>query len=346
MVAWIIALAVWTAAGARVGRVAAREATPLRSAMAVAAVAVAVSVTVLLPPVWDLLAELGSSTASPESAAPATVFDLAWLLAAAASSAGAISVWSIISRRGMRVVTTVVYTLAALCGVLAVGGVESPASVFQIVAFAVVVGTGLRYVEWSPLGRGITLIVTGSAIVLVTEAIGLFTAVPVRPATRLSDLVPHAAAAVAIAFGCVWVLGETWVRSRLYLRRTRALHAVLVERFPEVVDENGRAHTTVLAAADVVAHVMDALYIQAGAGMFEAGGGHAPVAAVERADFLAPWIDDPLQSPMLGTDLVMPPDGMSAMRWVGILADAYRRYAADAPEVTETRPEELPGALR
>lgn len=351
IIAWAIALAVWTAAGARVGRILAREVTPLRGAMASASVAVAVSVTILLPPVWDLLAPAAANstaaTASTatDSGAAAVVFELAWLVAAAASVAGAISVWSIVARNRMRVVTTFAYVFAALCGVLNIGGISAPTTVFQIVGFTIVTVTGLRYVAWSPLGRGISLIVVGSAIVATTELIGMFATVVVQPTTSLTTVMAQSIAAVLISAGCVWVLGETWVRSRMFLRRTRPLHTVLVSRFPEVRDATGKAATSILAASDVVAHVMDALYIQAGAGLFEQVDRALPTEPTDRADFLAPWIADPLQAPMLGTDLVMPPEGMSAKRWVGVLSTAYRRHASGTGTVSEMHREELPEVL-
>ncbi|NLG56477.1 MAG: hypothetical protein GX542_12665, partial [Rhodococcus sp.] len=295
-------------------------------------------------PVWNALAGLSSQA---DSARPAVVAsELAWLAAAAASASGAVSVWPIVARSRMRVVTTCGYTLAALCGVLVIGGVDAPATVFQLVAFATVVVTGMRYVEWSPLGRGILLIVLGSLAVVITEVLSVFGTFGPRPMNGLTDIRPHSLAALLIAIGAIWVLAETWVRAHLFLRRTRALHQILVDRFPEVRDESGRAPTTILAASDVVAHVMDALYIQTGAGMFEQDASHLPEDPRERADYLMPWIADPLQAPMLGTDLARAPEGMSTKRWVGVLADSYQRYLASVSAASGKRLVELQEDLR
>jgi hypothetical protein len=102
-----------------------------------------------------------------------------------------------------------------------------------------------------------------------------------------------------------------------------AVHSVLVSRFPEVVEGDGKGSTTVLRASDAVAHVMDALYLQSGAGMLDTDEQELPDSAADRARILARWIDDPVGSDVLDTEWIAPPPGVSPRRWVLDLAGAY-----------------------
>ena len=86
-------------------------------------------------------------------------------------------------------------------------------------------------------------------------------------------------AALAISLGSVWLLVAVWVRARVLLRRVRRLHTTLVKRFPEVVVEDQTHTTTVLRASDHVAHIMDALYLQAGGGIDTQAATPAPATA-------------------------------------------------------------------
>ncbi|MFC9767938.1 hypothetical protein [Rhodococcus jostii] len=322
---WLVALVVWTAAGARIGRVAARQPTPLRVAMVVAVSSAALASTLAVPDVAGRL-----DTVAPGVGLSEIVLELAWTLFAAASAVGAISVWPILPRPALRAVAVVVYTVAVVLGIGLAGGFPVPALVFIVIALTAVVVTGVRHVAWTPLGRGISLIVVGSAIVLAAAAVGLVREVS-GETWAVGSSPAYTVAAVIVSVGTVWVLVETWLRARQDLRRMNTLHSVLVSRFPEVVEGDGKGSTTVLRASDAVAHVMDALYLQAGAGMLETDEQDLPESAAERARILARWIDDPVASDVLDTEWIAPPQGMSPRRWVLDLADAYADFRNSAP---------------
>lgn len=322
---WLVALVVWTAAGARIGRVAARQPTPLRVAMVVAVSSAALASTLAVPDVAGRL-----DTVAPAVGLSEIILELAWTLFAAASAVGAISVWPILPRPALRAVAVVVYTAAIVLGIGLAGGYPVPALVFIVIALTAVVVTGVRHVAWTPLGRGISLIVVGSAIVLAAAAVGLVREVS-GETWAVGSSPAYTVAAVIVSVGTVWVLVETWFRARQDLRRTDTLHSVLVSRFPEVVEGDGKGSTTVLRASDAVAHVMDALYLQAGAGMLDTEEQELPESAAERARILARWIDDPVASDVLDTEWIAPPQGMSPRRWVLDLADAYADFRNSAP---------------
>ncbi|MFC9554289.1 hypothetical protein ACFTWF_25995 [Rhodococcus sp. NPDC056960] len=314
---WLVALVVWTAAGARIGRVAARQPTPLRVAMVVAVSSAAGASTLAIA---DVAARL--DTLAPTAGLSEILVELAWTLFAAASAVGAVSVWPILPRTALRAVAVVVYTVAIVLGIGLAGGYPVPALVFVVIALTAVVVTGVRHVAWTPLGRGISLIVVGSAIVLVAAAVGLVREVSGETWT-VGSTPAYLVAAVVVSVGTVWVLVETWLRARQDLRRMSAVHSVLVSRFPEVVEGDGKGSTTVLRASDAVAHVMDALYLQSGAGMLDTNEQELPDSAADRARILARWIDDPVGSDVLDTEWIAPPPGVSPRRWVLDLAGAY-----------------------
>ncbi|MGV9867794.1 hypothetical protein [Rhodococcus koreensis] len=322
---WLVALVVWTAAGARIGRVAARQPTPLRVAMVVAVSSAAIASTLAVPDVAGRL-----DTVAPTAGLSEIVLELAWTLFAAASAVGAVSVWPILPRAALRAVAVVVYTVAVVVGIGLAGGYPVPALVFIVIALTAVVVTGVRHVAWTPLGRGISLIVVGSATVLAAAGVGLVREVSGQTWTVGSSSA-YTVAAVIVSVGTVWVLVETWLRARQDLRRMDTLHSVLVTRFPEVVEGDGKGSTTVLRASDAVAHVMDALYLQAGAGMLDTDEQDLPESTAERARILARWIDDPVASDVLDTEWIAPPQGMSPRRWVLELADAYTEFGTSAP---------------
>ncbi|MCQ4118243.1 hypothetical protein [Rhodococcus tibetensis] len=328
---WVIALVVWIAAGARTGRVAARQPTPLRIAMVIAVSSAACASTFAVPDVAERLDALASTAGLSE-----TLLELAWTLFAAASAVGAVSVWPILPRRALRAVATVIYTVAVLIGIALTSGHPVPALVFIVLALASVVVTGIWHVAWTPLGRGIALVVVGSAIVLVAAVAGL-----VREAAGQTWIVGSSAAytsaAVVVSAGTVWVLVETWLRARRDLRRMSDLHAVLVTRFPEVVEGDGTGSTTVLRASDSIAHVMDALYLQSGAGMLETRQ-NLPASTSEHTRIVARWIDDPANSEVLDTEWIAPPQGMSPRRWVLQLADAHAELRKTARPASVTEP--------
>lgn len=278
---WLVALVVWTAAGARIGRVAARQPTPLRVAMVVAVSSAALASTLAVPDVAGRL-----DTVAPDVGLSEIILELAWTLFAAASAVGAISVWPILPRPALRAVAVIVYTVAIVLGIGLAGGYPVPALVFIVIALTAVVVTGARHVAWTPLGRGISLIVVGSAIVLAAAVVGLVREVS-GETWAVGSSPAYTVAAVIVSVGTVWVLGETWFRARQDLRRMNTLHSVLVSRFPEVVEGDGKGSTTVLRASDAVAHVMDALYLQAGAGMLDTDEQDLPESTAERARILA-----------------------------------------------------------
>ncbi|PBC58532.1 hypothetical protein [Rhodococcus sp. ACPA1] len=322
---WLVALMVWTAAGARIGRVAARQPTPLRVAMVVAVSSAALGSTLAVPDVAGRL-----DTVAPGVGLSEIILELAWTLFAAASAVGAISVWPILPRPALRAVAVVVYTVALVLGIGLAGGYPVPALVFIVIALTAVVVTGVRHVAWTPLGRGISLIVVGSVIVLAAAVVGLVREVS-GETWAVGSSSAYTVSAVVVSVGTVWVLVETWLRARQDLRRMNTLHSVLVARFPEVVEGDGKGSTTVLRASDAVAHVMDALYLQAGAGMLDTDEQDLPESTAERARILARWIDDPVASDVLDTEWIAPPQGTSPRRWVLDLADAYADFRKSAP---------------
>ena len=168
MIFWAVALLVWVAAGARLGRVVARTATPLRMSMVFAGFSVALSSTVMVPAVWDIVDRI-----APEQHAAAMIVIVLWTALSAASAVGAVSAWPVMSRPAMRGLATVLYSVGLLVAIAVLFGYPAPALIFIIVALSLVISTGLRHVAWAPLGRGIALIVTGSSILLVVVVVML-----------------------------------------------------------------------------------------------------------------------------------------------------------------------------
>ena len=329
MIAWAIALVVWIAAGARLGRVVAREATPLRTAMVIVGFCVALIATVLVPGVWDIVERV-----APDQHFSAMVVVVLWVFLSAASAVGAVSAWPVMTRSAMRGIAIVLYTVGLLVSIAVGFGYPIPALVFVIIALSLVISTGLRHVAWAPLGRGIALIVLGSVTLLIVVVVMLVEAI--RGTNSLESGVWTgagvgfvSAASLLIALGITWVLAETWVRARLDLMRLRRMHELLVKRFPEVVDADSAASTSVLRASDVIAQIMDAMYIQAGAGMFDVGGREPPRSIASHSGILAGWIEDPLGSDVLDTRWIAPPGGMSARRWVLVVARDHEKFRSD-----------------
>ncbi|MGC0362742.1 hypothetical protein ABH922_000726 [Rhodococcus sp. 27YEA15] len=324
MIAWGIALIVWFAAGARLGRVVARAATPLRTSMVFVGFAAALSATVMVPAVWDIVDRI-----APEHHAAAMVSLVLWVGLAAASAVGAVSAWPVMSRAAMRGVATVLYVVGLLVSIAVLFGYAIPALLFVVVALILVISTGLRHVAWAPLGRGIALIVLGSSAVLVVSVaviVGEFGGVPALESSVFgagSTWWFLSASYVLIALGIVWVLGETWVSAQLDLLRLRRVHRRLVERFPEVVDSDNAAGTAVLRASDMVAQIMDALYVQAGAGLFDGATAVPPRSIGSHVSILAKWIDEPLAADVLDTSWIAPPESMSTRNWVLLVAKEY-----------------------
>lgn len=317
MIAWFVALVVWIAAGARIGRVLARHPTSLRNAMVVSVVSAAVASTVVIPQVSSVVAEI-----APGSDLPRTVALLSWLFCSAGGAVGAIAVWPSVSRRWMRPMALLTYGAAVVVGVAACLDLVIPAFVFMTVTLATVVGTGLMHVAWAPLGRGIALIVGGAALLWISVVVALAGELSGNHDQRLHSAAVYAGAALLISIGSVWVLAEMWVRARMDLRRLRPMHDTLIERFPEVIDGVGGAGTTVLRASDSVAQVMDAMYVQAGAGLF-ATREDPPTSSRDHARVVAKWVRDPEGSAVIDTRWIAPPEGCSPRRWALQIADEY-----------------------
>ena len=330
MTAWLIALLVWIAAGARAGRILVRPASTVRIAILVAVAAVAGAATLAIPEVVQAVDQWLSVLADPAEKIALTL----WVCFAAAITTVAFAAWPIASRRNLRQVATVIYVLAAV-DVLFTWARSPAAGWFAIALGGVfIVVTGLRNLAWTPLGRGIALFTLGTAIVTVLAVRQLFG--PQRPFYE-HQVWWWALANALLATGAVWVIVEVWVRARLLRHRIRTLHAVLTERFPEVTAEGFKRTTTMLRASDEVAHIMDALYLQSGGGIDAFVATPPPAEAEERAAAVARWVQDPVVAEPLDSRWVAPPEGMSARRWVVVLAHAYDQLGPDAtrPSVTD-----------
>ena len=328
MIYWLTALVVWIAAGARVGRVLVRPATTVRVAIVVAVAAVAAAATVTVPDVADRIDGIvrGSDPANPPDLAARIVLAL-WVCFIAATCAVAAAAWPVISRKSLRNTAIVIYAIGVVVAVLALLGLAVLG--WAVVAFGGVltVVTALRNVDRSPLGRGIAIFAIGTAFV-VGGAVDLAIHAASDSGVRRSE--PSwlwCSASLLISIGAVWILVEIWIRARLLMRRVRALHAQLTERFPEVIDDSSRPANAVLRSSDQVANIMDALYLQAGGGMARRHTGRPPQAAAERARVVARWVREPMSQYEVDTRWITPPDGVSTRRWVGEIARAYSARA-------------------
>ena len=324
MIFWLTALAVWIAAGARVGRVLVRPATTIRLAIVVAVAAVAAAVTVAIPDVALTIDRL------PERLhrgghSPSDLLELAmWVTFTTATSVIAAAAWPIASRTSLRR-TAIAFYLGGVVVILA-SWIASP-----LIGLGVIVGgtifvivTAVRNVDWTPLGRGIAIFTAGATVIAVLATMRVVA--EIRGEGSDQEFGPDglvSVAAIAISLGSVWILVEVWVRARVLLRRVRRLHATLVKRFPEVVVEDQTHTTTVLRASDHVAHIMDAMYLQAGGGIENRAASAAPADRGTRALTVATWVRQPMSVDMLDTDWISPPVGVSARRWVVDIARAF-----------------------
>jgi hypothetical protein len=333
MTFWLTALIVWVAAGARVGRVLVKPATTARVAIVVAVSAVALACTAAVPDVALAFDNLLPRGLPPGRLSEGLVVS-AWLLFAAATSVVASAAWPVVSRRNLRQIAAGIYGT----GLFAVAGTLSAsftAGWVVTAAAGVFVGvTGLRNLSWTALGRGIAVYVTGTALV-VALAVGQAQR-GITGAPRSGPGEPAWAwpfwqlAALLIACGAVWIVAEMWVRARLLLRRVQTLHKVLVERFPEVVQEE-TGTSTQLKASDRVAQIMDALYLQSGGGVEIAAAGEPPAAVSARAERVAQWARNPLGRAVVDSRWIAPPEGISPRGWVQAIAAAFKAQ----PEPTE-----------
>ncbi len=323
MIYWLTALAVWIAAGARVGRVLVRPATIVRVAIVVAVAAVAGAATVTIPEVADTLDGLVDENRVPGQLA-ATVAASFWVLFTGATSVVAAAAWPIASRRDLR--TTAGWIYAATAAAMVVGALwHGPVDWLLVIAGALfIIVTAVRNVDWTPLGRGISIFTLGTAMVGVLAAAQTVRELGDGSALRPSPGWAWSVASLLISVGAVWILIEVWIRAKLLIRRIHKLHAAMTGRFPEVVIDELQHTTTVLKASDHVAHVMDALYLQANVRGAEPNGADAPPRAVaERAAVVARWAREPDTERHVDVRWIAPPEGVSTRRWVGELARAF-----------------------
>lgn len=315
---WLVALVVWMAAGARVGRVLVRPATPVRVAIVVGVAAIAAAATFAIPDVAGTIDELaGGFNGTLLSAGLASA---AWVVFATAAAVVGIAAWPLAhGRRLYRLITCTYVTggavaVIALCWMPAVGWAG-------VVAGCVFVAiTAIKNMSWSPLGRGIAIFMAGLVLIAGLSVWELSQAIRGRAgAGELGLPWIWAAASILVALGAVWILLEVWVRARWLLWRIRHLHRTLTKRFPEVLTVETGHTTTTLRAADQVAHIMDALYLQAGGG---APGETAkpPDSARARAVQVAKWVRDPYKSAMLDPRWIAPPAGLSTRHWIADIA--------------------------
>lgn len=336
MTFWSTALLVWMAAGARVGRVLVKPATTARAAIVVAVAAVALACTAAIPDVALVIDNLLPRGLPPGRLSEGVVA-AGWLLFATATSVVASAAWPVVSRRNLRRIAWGIHGL----GLVAAGGalIWSATAGWVVTAAGgiFVVVTGLRNLSWTALGRGIALYITGTALVVLLAAghigRGLIDAPRPDPGQPTWAWPVWQLAALLIASGAVWIVVEMWVRARLLLRRVRNLHKVLVERFPEVVQEE-TGTSTQLRASDRVAQIMDALYLQSGGGVELAAAGEPPAGIPARAERVAEWVRHPLGPAVVDARWIAPPEGISPRGWVQAIAAAFeaRPEPAERPE--------------
>ncbi|WP_280391207.1 hypothetical protein [Nocardia brasiliensis] len=326
MTLWLTALLVWMAAGARVGRVLVKPATTARVAIVIAVAAVALAATVAVPEIAVAIDNLLPGGVHAGWLSDGVVVS-AWIAFVTATSVVASAAWPVVSRRNLRQVALVIYSL----GLFAVAATIAWSFTFgwEVVAFGAVfiVITGLRNLDWTTLGRGIAIYTTGAAVVAVLAVLQVrraFNDAPrVAPGNPTWAWPAWEAASLLIAFGAVWIVVELWVRARVLLRQIRLLHKIMVGRFPEVVAHDQTGTSTQLRASDQVAQIMDALYLQSGGGVVLAAVAPPPRSIAERAGTVAEWARNPLGDVAIDARWIAPPEGISPRGWVQAIARAY-----------------------
>lgn len=325
MTAWIVALVVWVAAGARIGRVLVRPATTVRMAIVIAVAAVALASTAAIP----AIAQAIDSTAKLKVQDP-RLSDVqmvaAWVIFTAATVVVAAAAWPIASRRNLWRVAQGIYLVGIAIAVVSLTVAPTAGWIAVAIGSVFIIVTGLRNLAWNPLGRGISIYIIGALVVLVLALLQVRRAIVdgAYAARHPAPAMAWAAAALFIAIGAVSILIEMWIRSRILMRRLRPLHQLLIQRFPEVVIDDPKARsTTVLRASDQVAQIMDALYLQSGGGVGNAVAPPPPNEHSQRALAVARWAQDPTAI-LLDPLWIAPPEGMSARRWVSAIAKQFR----------------------
>jgi|GEM_PF-1038182 len=326
MTFWLIALLVWMAAGARVGRVLVKPATTSRVAILVAVAAVAAAATFSIPEVAlaldNLLPHGISGTMLGDRLTTA-----AWLLFAASTSVVAAAAWPVVSRQNLRQIALVIYAVGLVAIAVTMLWSVMFGWVVTLLGCVFIALTGLRNLDWTALGRAIALYTLG------TIAVGVLSVLSIR---RLALGEPQAApkspgwfwpvwqvASLLIAVGAVWIVIELWARARVLLRQIRPLHHTMTKRFPEVVAHDQTGSATQLKASDHVAQILDALYLQSGGGVELMAAGTPPGSAAERAERVAQWAHNPLGDAVVDARWIAPPQGSSPRGWVQAIARAF-----------------------
>jgi hypothetical protein len=312
MILWLAAAAVWCAVGARIGRVLVRQATTVRVAITVSVITVALNTMLLLPDVAGTFDRLFGS-ATPRQ----FVVEMLWATFAGATLTISDAARPLLPKSRLRCGAWCFYLIAVSATVVGfVAGLPIGWALVVIAAFGEVF-VAARHISWSVLGRGVAIYTLGVVLAAITALHVLVTGDMTSP----SFMVIHN---LLIALGSIWILVEVWVRSMIVLLRVRRLHAMLTERFPEVLAEDPGHKTTVLRASDHVAHVMDAIYVQSAhlSGM-AAKRIEPPQDPAERARIVVRWLVDPARQAAVDTEWISPPSGMSARRWVVMLAAEF-----------------------
>ncbi|MEV6224838.1 hypothetical protein AB0M13_24625 [Nocardia fluminea] len=338
MTLWLTALLVWVAAGARVGRVLVKPATTARVAIVVAVAAVALAVTVAIPEMAVAIDNLMKGGVHSGWLSTGIVIS-AWILFTTATSVVASAAWPVVSRRNLRQIAMVVYGIGALAIAITLAWSFTFGWIMVALGAVFIVTTGLRNLDWTILGRGITIYITGTALVAVLAVANVGRAfqhaAPTPPNEPLWGWAAWEIAALLIALGAVSIVIELWWRAKLLLRKIRPLHQLMVGRFPEVVAPEQNATSAQLKASDHMAQVMDALYLLSGSGIVIPAAGEPPNSVPQRAAVVAEWARNPLGDLFVDARWIAPPPGISPRGWVLALANQYEYAVADAKAVPQ-----------
>ncbi|WP_433670242.1 hypothetical protein ACQP06_02795 [Nocardia sp. CA-136227] len=333
MTFWLVAMLVWMASGARVGRVLVKPATTARVAIVIAVAAVALAATVGVPEIGLAVDHL-----IPNGVRGLWLGDrvvtAAWIMFATATSVVASAAWPVVSRRNLRQIAMMIYGGGALAMLLTLLWSVTFGWAIVLVECVFIVITGVRNLDWTTLGRGIALYTTGTAVVGLLAALSIRRAVNDEPMPNPGDegwfWPMWQIAALLIAIGAVWIVIELWWRARVLLKQIRTLHRVLIARFPEVVAHEQTGSGTQLKASDQVAQIMDALYLQSGGGVELVAAGQPPVSVADRARRVAEWARNPFGETVIDGRWISPPAGVSPRGWVQAIARAYDAAPAQA----------------
>ncbi|MVU79310.1 hypothetical protein GPX89_18950 [Nocardia sp. ET3-3] len=333
MTFWLVAMLVWMASGARVGRVLVKPATTARVAIVVAVAAVALAVTVGVPEIAVAVDHLAPHGVHGNWLGDRVV-TAAWIMFATATSVVAAAAWPVVSRRNLRQIGMMIYAGGAIAMILTLLWSLTFGWAVVLLECVFIVITGVRNLDWTTLGRGIALYTTGTFVVGVLAALSIRRLVRDEPMPKAGDegwFWPiWQIAAMLIAIGAVWIVIELWWRARVLLKQIRTLHRVLIARFPEVVAHEQTGSGTQLKASDQVAQIMDALYLQSGGGVELIAAGAPPTSVPERARRVAEWARNPFGEVVIDGRWISPPAGVSPRGWVQAIARAYDAAGAQA----------------